>query len=160
MKSLTNSSRFTSQRFQMAIDSSSTMSVNASALHRAYPQKSEHVQHFPQARKGTMHNTGSPSGARGVDQLATRERQAGPYGVTGRLVIPLKPAVFPGAPSPPYTLFSGTHGRPLRSPATGPVSPALANNAERRNPDIPLASSDRSQCARSLLGCSELSSRL
>ena len=29
--------------------------------------------------KGTRRNTGSPSGDRGLDQLATRERQAGPY---------------------------------------------------------------------------------
>jgi hypothetical protein len=29
----------------------------------------------------TRRNTGSPSGDQGIDQLATRERQAGPYGV-------------------------------------------------------------------------------
>ena len=40
--------------------------------------------------KGTMRNTGSPSGDRGVDQLATRERQAGPCGMTERLVVPMK----------------------------------------------------------------------
>ena len=28
--------------------------------------------------QGTIHNTGSPSGDRGVDQLAARERKAGP----------------------------------------------------------------------------------
>src|SRR5216683_3096121 len=32
----------------------------------------------------TRGNTGSPSGDRGWDQPATRERQAGPYGVTER----------------------------------------------------------------------------
>ena len=37
--------------------------------------------------KGTIRNTGSPSGDRGVDQLATRERQAGPFGMTERLVV-------------------------------------------------------------------------
>ena len=41
--------------------------------------------------KGTMRNTGSPSGDRSVDQLATRERQAGPYGMAERLVVPMKP---------------------------------------------------------------------
>src|SRR6266481_10148471 len=40
--------------------------------------------------KGTRRNTGSPSGDRGMDQLATRERQAGPFGVTERLVVPMK----------------------------------------------------------------------
>jgi hypothetical protein len=37
--------------------------------------------------KGTIRNTRSPSGDRRVDQLATRERQAGPYGMTERLVV-------------------------------------------------------------------------
>jgi hypothetical protein len=37
-----------------------------------------------------MRNTGSPSGDRGVDQLATRERQAGPCGMAERLVVPMK----------------------------------------------------------------------
>jgi hypothetical protein len=34
--------------------------------------------------QGNSSNTGSPSGDRGRDQLATRERQAGPCGVTER----------------------------------------------------------------------------
>jgi hypothetical protein len=34
-----------------------------------------------------MRNTGSPSGDRGVDQLAARERQAGPFGMAERLVL-------------------------------------------------------------------------
>ena len=41
--------------------------------------------------KGTMRNTGSPSGDRDIDQLATRERQAGPTGMAERLAVPLKP---------------------------------------------------------------------
>ena len=45
--------------------------------------------------KGTMRNTGSPSGDRSVDQLATRERQAGPTGMAERLVVPMK-SVNPG----------------------------------------------------------------
>jgi hypothetical protein len=36
--------------------------------------------------KLTSSNTGSPSGDRSLDQPATRERQAGPFGVTERLV--------------------------------------------------------------------------
>ena len=35
-------------------------------------------------QRGTMRNTGSPSGDRGMDQLATRERQAGRLGCTNR----------------------------------------------------------------------------
>jgi hypothetical protein len=41
--------------------------------------------------KWIMRNTGSPSGDRGVDQLAARERQAGPFGMAERLVLPTKP---------------------------------------------------------------------
>ena len=41
--------------------------------------------------KGIRRNTGSPSGDRGVDQLATRERKAGLTGMAERLVVPKKP---------------------------------------------------------------------
>jgi hypothetical protein len=41
--------------------------------------------------EGTMRNTGSPSADRGVDQLATRERQAGPYGMAERLAAHEEP---------------------------------------------------------------------
>src|SRR6202171_80282 len=41
--------------------------------------------------KLTSSNTGSPSGDGGRDQLATRERQAGPCGVAERSVVPMKP---------------------------------------------------------------------
>ena len=40
--------------------------------------------------QGTIRNTGSPSGDRRLDQLATRERQAGPTGMTERLAVPMK----------------------------------------------------------------------
>jgi hypothetical protein len=40
--------------------------------------------------KWTIRNTGSPSGDRGLDQLATRERPAGLTGMAERLVVPLK----------------------------------------------------------------------
>jgi hypothetical protein len=41
--------------------------------------------------KGIRRNTGSPSGDRGVDQLAARERKAGLTGMAERLVVPKKP---------------------------------------------------------------------
>jgi hypothetical protein len=43
--------------------------------------------------KGTIRNTGSPSGDCGSDQLATRERPAGLTGMAERLVVPMKPAM-------------------------------------------------------------------
>jgi hypothetical protein len=49
---------------------------------------------------GTMRNTGSPSGDCGVDQLATRERQAGPFGMAERLVVPMKPGNSGGGKGP------------------------------------------------------------
>jgi hypothetical protein len=42
------------------------------------------------AGKGTMRNTGSPSGDCGADQRATRERKAGPFGMAERLAVPMK----------------------------------------------------------------------
>jgi hypothetical protein len=50
--------------------------------------------------KGTMHNTGSPSGDRRVDQLATRERQAGLTGMAERLEVPMKPGNSGGGKGP------------------------------------------------------------
>jgi hypothetical protein len=50
--------------------------------------------------KGTIHNTGSPSGDRASDQLATRERQAGPTGMAERLTVPLKPGNSGGGKEP------------------------------------------------------------
>jgi len=41
--------------------------------------------------KWTMRNTGSPSRDRSRDQLAARERKAGPRGMAERLVVPKKP---------------------------------------------------------------------
>ena len=41
--------------------------------------------------KGTIRNTGSPSGDGSSNQLAARERKAGPTGMAERLVVPLKP---------------------------------------------------------------------
>jgi hypothetical protein len=47
-----------------------------------------------------MRNTGSPSGDRSMDQLATRERQAGPFGMAERLVVPMKPGNSGGGKEP------------------------------------------------------------
>ena len=50
--------------------------------------------------KGTLRNTGSPSGDRGVDQLATRERKAGLTGMAERLAVPTKPGNAGGGKGP------------------------------------------------------------
>ena len=50
--------------------------------------------------KLTSSNTGSPSGDCSSDQPATRESQAGPYGVTERLVLPVKPGNSGGGKGP------------------------------------------------------------
>jgi hypothetical protein len=50
--------------------------------------------------KGTRRNTGSPSGDRNRDQPESRERQAGPYGVAGGLVVPTKPGNAGGGKEP------------------------------------------------------------
>jgi hypothetical protein len=50
--------------------------------------------------KGTMRNTGSPSGDRRMDQLAARERKAGLTGMTERLVVPTKPGNSGGGKGP------------------------------------------------------------
>ncbi len=41
--------------------------------------------------KWTIRNTGSPSGDYKMNQLAARERKAGPFGMAERLVVPMKP---------------------------------------------------------------------
>ena len=51
-------------------------------------------------QKETRRNTGSPSGDRSGDQLAARERQAGPYGVAERLVVLMKPSNVGGGKEP------------------------------------------------------------
>ena len=50
--------------------------------------------------KLTSSNTGSPSGDRSSDQPATRESQAGPYGVAERLVVLMKPGNSGGGKGP------------------------------------------------------------
>jgi hypothetical protein len=51
-------------------------------------------------QKWTKCNTGSPSGDRGVDQLATRERKAGLTGMAERLVVLMKPGNSGGGKEP------------------------------------------------------------
>ena len=49
---------------------------------------------------GTRRNTGSPSGDCSKDQPESRERQAGPFGVSGRLIVPKKPGNSGGGKEP------------------------------------------------------------
>jgi len=48
----------------------------------------------------TIHNTGSPSGDRSADQLAARERKAGPTGMAEGLVVLTKPDNAGGGKGP------------------------------------------------------------
>ena len=50
--------------------------------------------------KWIMRNTGSPSGDRSADQLATREGSARPYGMAERLAVPTKPGNSGGGKGP------------------------------------------------------------
>jgi len=50
--------------------------------------------------QGTRRNTGNPNGDRSRDQLATRERRAGLYGVTERLAVLTKPGNAGGGKGP------------------------------------------------------------
>jgi hypothetical protein len=50
--------------------------------------------------KGIRRNTGSPGGDRKKDQPAARERQAGPFGVTERLVVPVRSGNADGGKGP------------------------------------------------------------
>ena len=52
--------------------------------------------------KWTIRNTGSPSGDRSKDQLATRERKAGLIGMAERLVVPAKPGNSGGGKGPQF----------------------------------------------------------
>ena len=50
--------------------------------------------------KGIRRNTGSPSGDYRMDQLAARERKAGPFGMAERLVVLTKPGNSGGGKGP------------------------------------------------------------
>ncbi len=47
-----------------------------------------------------MRNTGSPSGDGRMNQLAARERKAGPTGMAERLAVPTKPGNSGGGKEP------------------------------------------------------------
>jgi hypothetical protein len=57
---------------------------------------------------GTRRNTGSPSGDRGMDQPESRERQAGPFGVSGRFIVPMKPGNSGGGKEPQLEVDAGS----------------------------------------------------
>ena len=50
--------------------------------------------------QGTIHNTGSPSSDRSMDQLAARERRAGLTGMAEGLVVLMKPGNAGGGKGP------------------------------------------------------------
>jgi hypothetical protein len=50
--------------------------------------------------KGIRRNTGSPSGNCGMNQLAAREKKAGPTGMAERLVVLVKPGNSGGGKEP------------------------------------------------------------
>jgi hypothetical protein len=50
--------------------------------------------------QGTIRNTGSPSGDRNADQLAARERKAGPTGMAERPAVLMKPGNAGGGKGP------------------------------------------------------------
>jgi hypothetical protein len=50
--------------------------------------------------EGIRRNTGNPSGDCNRDQRAARERQAGPYGVAERSVVPVKSGNADGGKGP------------------------------------------------------------
>jgi hypothetical protein len=50
--------------------------------------------------EGIRRNTGSPSGDRSMDQLAARERKAGPTGMAEKLVVLMKPGNSGGGKEP------------------------------------------------------------
>ena len=52
--------------------------------------------------QGTIHNTGSPSSDRRVDQLAARERRAGLTGMAEGLVVLRKPGNAGGGKEPQF----------------------------------------------------------
>jgi hypothetical protein len=65
----------------------------------SFHQTCRGIGHGMQA-KGTIRNTGSPSGDRRMDQLAARERKAGPFGMAERLVVLTKPGNSGGGKGP------------------------------------------------------------
>src|SRR5450759_4979717 len=75
--------------------------------------------------QGTRRNTGSPSGDRNRDQLATRESQAGPFGVAERSVLPKKPGNSGGGKGP--QLKTDARRRRTRGLTTSLATPVLCS---------------------------------
>jgi hypothetical protein len=69
--------------------------VRANRFHRTCRGNGDGMQ-----AEETRRNTGSPSGDHNKDQLAARERQAGPYGVAERFAVPMKPGNSGGGKGP------------------------------------------------------------
>jgi len=83
--------------------------------------------------KGTIRNTGSPSGDRRTDQLAARERKAGLTGMAKRLVVPLKPGNSGGGKGPVQRCLADV---PMgESPIGGACSVAIVVISDRRKGD-------------------------
>lgn len=69
--------------------------VRANEFHRSCRGIGDGMQ-----AKGIRRNTGSPSGDCSRDQLATRERRAGPSGVTERPEVPVRSGNTDGGKGP------------------------------------------------------------
>ena len=111
---------------------------------KAEAGRSTSDQPFPSCRgigdgmqtKGARRNTASPSGDRRRDQPESRERQAGPFGVSGRFIVPKKPGNSGGT-----TSASAQSAKPTGSsnvmPAEGFVSGcAESTNLSGRRPTV------------------------
>ena len=70
-------------------------SYERTSFHRTCRGSSDGMQ-----AKWIRRNTGSPSGDRSMDQLATRERKAGLTGMAERLVVLMKPGNSGGGKGP------------------------------------------------------------
>jgi hypothetical protein len=83
-------------------------------------------------------NTGIPSGDRIRDQLATRESQAGPYGVAERSVVPMKPGNAGGGKGPQLEInaTSNAEGRLAREPNNSGKCSEIADGVTRESEGI------------------------
>ena len=88
--------------------------------------------------QGIRRNTGSPSGDRTWDQRATRESQAGPYGVAERSVLPMKPGNAGGGKGPQLEIdaTSNAEGRLAREPNNSGMCSEIADGVTRESEGI------------------------
>src|SRR5215831_6970424 len=87
--------------------------------------------------QGTIHNTGSPSGDRRMDQLAARERQAGPTGMAEGLVVRAEQRVVREGSSPSGARMRGAiskSGSNLSLAGEGSSTPEGRVSIARWNP--------------------------